>query len=52
MNSGCQPFIQMSVKFAKGNLGADDDADAKPALKSVDGIITKSGGERFPLHYC
>ncbi|HNP23096.1 MAG TPA: hypothetical protein PKM63_02835 [Panacibacter sp.] len=41
MNSGCQPFIQMSVKLAKGNLGADDDADAKPALKSVDGIITK-----------
>lgn len=41
MNSGCQPFIQMSVKLAKGNLGTDEEADAKPALKSVDGVITK-----------
>lgn len=41
MNSGCQPFIQMSVKLAKGSMGADDETDAKPALKSVDGVITK-----------
>lgn len=41
MNSGCQPFIQMSVKLAKGSMGADDETDAKPVLKSVDGVITK-----------
>ncbi len=39
VNSGCKPFMQMSLKMAQGNPGEISKEDA--SAKSSDGIVTK-----------
>lgn len=44
MNMGCAPFIQMSLKLAKDNLGEEGE---KPELKSAEGVVVKTEERDF-----